>query len=251
MVTRQFISDIQSSIRAISADSYIPPRFVFYEAQNIISDFLKKDNDAKKKLSRLADGWSEIDCIELEEVPVIECADVDVRLCEKVMRSKFKLPETYSYSYGNIINHVASVNFSYFFDPTNPRQWNNIQKRQYKDKNKYYYFILNNYLYIPVPKGNELPVEIVRMKAFFMDQAKVEEYKNLQDCKDCTLPENCKSPLDYEMVIPSYLINDVKKELINRLASVYLKLSADQYANLSNAPSDTTNAKDVQHYEAP
>ena len=84
-----------------------------------------------------------------------------------------------------------------------------------------------------------------------MDQSKVDEYKNLEDCKDCTLPENCKSPLDYEMVVPSYLINDVKKELINRLASVYLKISADQYANLSNAPSDTTNAKDIQTYEAP
>ena len=90
MLVKQFISDIQSSIRAISADSYIPPRFVFFEAQNIVSDFLKKDNDAKKKLSRLADGWSELECVELEEVPVIQCPDIDVRLCEKVMKSKFK-----------------------------------------------------------------------------------------------------------------------------------------------------------------
>lgn len=233
MTTRQFISDIQTSIRAVSADSYIPPRFIFYEAQNIISDFLKKDNDAKKKLSRLADGWSEIDCVELEEVEVIKCPDIDVRLCEKLMRSKFKLPEIYSYSYGNIINHVASVNFSYFFDPTNPRQWNNIQKRQYKDRNKYYYFILNNFLYIPVPKGVELPVEVVRIKAFFMDQSKVEEYKNLADCKDCSRSDNCKSPLDYDMVVPSYLINDVKKELINRLISVYFKIIPDQYPDLN------------------
>jgi len=251
MQTRQFISDIQTSIRAISSDAYIPPRFVYYEAQNIISDFLKKDNDAKKKLARLSDGWSEIDCIELEEVPVIECADVDVRLCDKMMKSKFKLPEVYSFSYGNIINHVASINFSYFFDPVNPRQWNNIQKRQYKDKNKYYYFILNNYLYVPVPKGNDLPVEIVRVKAYFMDQFKVEEYKTLKDCKDCKHPDNCKSPLDYEIVIPSYLISDVKKELINRLASVYLKINPDNYPNLSNSASDATNAKDLQTYETP
>jgi hypothetical protein len=249
MIVRQFISDIQTSIKAISADSYIPPRFVFYESQNIISDFLKKDNDAKKKLSRLADGWSEIDCVELEEIPVIQCADIDVRLCDKVMKSKFKIPEIYSFSYGNIINHVASVNFSYFFDPVNPRQWNNIQKRQYKDKNKYYYFILNNYLYIPVPKGNDLPVEVVRIKAFFMDQSKVEEYKNLQDCQDCPKSSSCKSTLDYEMVIPSYLINDVKKELINRLASVYLKITPDEYANLNSI--DKTNQKDIQTYEAP
>lgn len=247
MLVKQFISDIQSSIRAISADSYIPPRFVFFEAQNIVSDFLKKDNDAKKKLSRLADGWSELECVELEEVPVIQCPDIDVRLCEKVMKSKFKLPEIYAYSFGNIINHVSSVNFSYFFDPTNPRQWNNIQKRQYKDKNKYYYFILNNYLYIPVPKGNVLPVEVVRIKAFFMDQSKVEQFRNTKDCKDCN--QNCDSPLDYQMVVPSYLINDVKKELINRLASVYLKIRPDEYPDLNT--SNVTNVKDIQTYEAP
>lgn len=248
MLVKQFISDVQSNIKAISADSYIPPRFIFYEAQNIIADFLKKDNDAKRKLGRLADGWSELECVELEEVPVIECGDVDVRLCEKIMKSKFKIPEIYSFSYGNIINHVASVNFSYFFDPVNPRQWNNIQKRQYKDKNKYYYFILNNYLYIPVPKNTDLPVEIVRIKAYFMDQSKVEQFKNLKDCSTCP-QDNCKSPLDYDMTIPSYLINDVKKELINRLASVYLKVTPDQYADMNQA--NLNNTKDIQTYEAP
>lgn len=248
MQVKQFISDVQTSIKAISADSYIPSRFIFYEAQNIISDFLKKDNDAKRKLGRLADGWSELECVELEEIPVIQCGDIDVRLCDKLMKSVHKIPEIYSFSYGNIINHVASINFSYFFDPVNPRQWNNIQKRQYKDKNKYYYFILNNYIYIPVPKGVDLPIEILRIKAFFMDQSKVEEFKNLKDCKDCN-KNNCKSPLDYDMTIPSYLINDVKKELINRLASVYLKIKPDEYPNLNTV--DVTNAKDIQTYEAP
>jgi hypothetical protein len=80
-----------------------------------------------------------------------------------------------------------------------------------------------------------------------MDQSKVEQFRNTKDCKDCN--QNCDSPLDYQMVVPSYLINDVKKELINRLASVYLKIRPDEYPDLNT--SNVTNTKDIQTYEAP
>lgn len=249
MLVNQFISDISTSIRAISQDSYIPPRFIYYEAQNIIADFLKKDNDAKKKLSRVMEGWSEIDCIELEEIPTIQCSDVDARLCDKMMKSVNKIPASYTYSYGNIIKHVASVNFSYFFTPTTPQQWNNIQKRRVKDKNKYYYFIIDNYLYFPIPKNVDIPMEIVRMQAYFMDKREVDIFKSLKNCGDCKeKPEVCKSPLEYEMVIPSYLINDVKKELLRRLGEMFLRITPDDYTNLN---SDKNSQRDIQNYEAP
>jgi len=231
-------------------DAILPPRYVYYEAQTIIADLLRKDNDAKKKLSRIQEGWSSIDCVELEEIDIIQCADIDVRLCDKMMKSKFPLPAMYSYSYGNIIEHVASVNFSVFFDPTTPRQWNNIQKRKYKDKNKYYYFLLDNYLYFPLPKNTDLPVEVVRIKAYFMDKKEVDNFKSLKDCKDCP-NEDCKSIMDYEIVLPSYLLDVVKKELINKIASIYLKVQKDEYPDMNNNPSSYNNTKDLQTYGAP
>jgi len=246
---REFISDIQSSVRAVSSDSYIPPRFIYSEAKSITADFLRKDNDAKKKLTRVSYGWSDLDCIELEEIPVIQCSEIDVTLCDKVLKSKKKLPDTYTYSYGNIIKHVSSVNFSYFFDPTNPRQWNNIQKRKYKDKNKYYYFIIDNYLYIPIPKNVDIPVEVVRMEAYFIEKYEVDNFKLEKTCSNCPDKDNCKSILDYEFVIAPYLINDVKKELLNRLFNTYLRLSPDEYSNLNNL--EKNNQKDIQNYETP
>lgn len=249
MLWRQFIDDITTSVKATSSDGYLPSRYIYYEAQNITSDFLRKDNDAKKKLSRLQDGWSSIECIDLQEVHVIECADIDVRLCDKMMKSVNRLPNMYTYSYGNIIDHIASPNFSYFFDPVTPRQWNNIQKRKYKDLNKYYYFILDNYIYFPIPKSVDLPMENVRMKAYFMDKWEVDKFVNIADCGNCKREEVCKSPLDYEMVIPSYLIADVKKELLNRLLGSYFKLSQDNYPNLNNL--EPLNNNDIQKYGAP
>lgn len=246
---RQFISDIQTSIRAVNSDGFIPPRFIYYEAQSIIADFLKKDQDAKKKLQRISEGWSTIDCVDLEEIPVIECADIDVRLCDKMMRSVNRLPNIHTYSYGNIIKHVASVNFAYFFEPTNPKQWNNIQKRQYKDKNKYYYYILDNYIYLPIPKSIDLPIEVLRIDAYFMDKHDVDKFKALKKCSECPKGDLCTSPLDYEVVIPSYLVSAVKTELLNKLLSVYLKLSPDTYANLNEI--EKSNNKDLQTYETP
>lgn len=243
---KQFISDIQTNIKAISSDDFIPPRFIYYEAQKIIADFLKKDNDAKKKLSRVSEGWTDLDCIELEEIDVIQCADIDVRLCDKVMKSTKRLPNMHTYSYGNIIKHVASINFSYFFDPLVPRQWNNIQKRKYKDKNKYYYYIIDNYLYIPIPKGVILPIEKVRMEAYFIDKYEVEVFKSQVDCVSCKNPKQvCSSPLDYEVVIPNYLLSDVEKELLNKLGSLYLKITPDVYPNMN--PIDKNSQRDIQN----
>jgi len=48
MLVKQFISDIQTTVKATTSDEFLPPRYIYYEAQNIISDFLKKDNDAKR-----------------------------------------------------------------------------------------------------------------------------------------------------------------------------------------------------------
>ena len=246
MLWSQFCSDISTGIKEISADSYVPFRYLYYEAQSIAADYLKKDNDAKRKLSRISEGWSELDCVDLEEIDVIQCADIDVRLCDKMMKSIHKIPETYAYSYGNLINYVASPNFAYFFEPTNPRQWNNIQKRQYKDKNKYYYFIIDNYIYLPIPKSVDIPIESLRIKGYFMDKREVDIFNNLKKCTDCNkVPEICKSPLDYEMVIPSYLINDVKMELLNRLTKTFVPIQSDPYPNLNE--SEKSNQKDLNN----
>lgn len=239
---KQFYSDIASEIKTISADDFLSPRFIYYEMQNIIGDFLKKDQDAKRKLSLVTEGWNEIEGVELEEVPTISCPDIDVRLCERMMRSKKRLPPTFTYTFGNIIKHVASPNFSYFFNQTTPRQWGNIQKLKTKDKNKYYYFFIGGYIYLPIPSNVDLAIENVRIEAYFIDQHEVEKFKSETACNDCKKIDLCKSPLDYDVVCPFYLLDSVKTTLLNRLANIYLKVTPDTYANLNAI--DKTSARD-------
>lgn len=238
---RQYINNIQAEIRQISADSYIPPRFIYYEMQTITGDFLKKDNDAKRKLSLQSDGWSEIQGIKLEEVPVISCPDIDVRLCDRMMKSVLPLPKTYTYTFGDIIKHVASPNFSYFFDPTTPRNWRNLQKQPYiaKNTNKYYFFFIDGYIYLPIPKNVDIAIEELRMEAYFIDKHEVDKFKSQTDCYDCKKIDLCKSPLDYEVVAPFYLLDDIKKELLNRLSRLFIQIPVDEYSNMNQNQKDS------------
>lgn len=231
---RQIISDISSEIRMISADSYIPPRMAYYEIQNIVGDFLKKSQEAKRKLQSMSEGWLEIEGIKMEEVPVISCPDIDVRLCDRMMKSIKKIPTTYTYTFGDIIKHVASPNFAYFFEPTTPRQWKNLQNQQYKNKNKYYYFFVDGHIYLPIPKRIDLAIEELRMSAYFIDPHQVDQFKADTSCYDCKKIDLCKSPLDYEIVCPFFLINDVKTTLLNRLVKIFVPLKEDPYPNLND-----------------
>lgn len=250
MLVREWNSDILNNTKQYSMDSFISQKFIYSETISIIADFLKKDHDAKRKLAKLSEGWDEITCMQLEEVPVFECEGIDIRNCEKLMRSKDKLPDTFTSSFGNIIKHVASINFSSFFDPVTPRQFNDIQKREFIDKRKNYYFFINGYIYIPVYKGQTFGIESIRIDAYFKSKWDVAQF-NLKnsDCKDCQ-KDKCKSPLDFDLVIPTYLENDVKKELLNRLSGLFLKVQADQYPNMNNSPSDQNSQRDQQNQKS-
>ena len=247
MTQREFYSDISSMIKAENLTDWISPRFVIHEAKSIVGDYLKKDHDAKKHLARLSEGWFTLPCVKLTEVPVSTCTDVDANLCQKLMKSINRLPDTYSYSYGDIIKSVGSVNMSNFYDPVTPRQWNSIQKREYVNKNKYYYFFRDGYLFIPIPNKSVLAVEDVIVEAYFKDQYECYLFNNeVDNCQYCPPTQNndCAKPLDFEFVCPYYLENAVKNELNQKLAKIFRAIKESTNPDLSG---DINNQRLLQN----
>jgi len=241
MKVGNFISDIQTMLKLDTSDSFVSPEAIHSEAKSIISDYIKKDHEAKRKLQKVSEGWSELNCIDLEEVDVIPCADIDIRICDKIMKSVKKIPDTFTYSFGNIIKHVASINFSIILTPTTPQGWANIQKRKFKDKSILYYFFIGGYLYIPIPKGQDFGIEKLRMETYFLDKQDVDKFNN-RECSDCK--DNCFSALDYELVCPEYMIDAVKLALYERFSKLYLRLRRDDYPNLNQ---DISGQRDLQN----
>lgn len=148
------------------------------------------------------------------------------------MRSKDRLPAIYSSNKGAMIKQVLSIDFG--TDYTNcftPKAWKNIQNRQ--DKRGRYCFFLDGYLYIPIPKGkDESSPERVRIEAYFMDKYEVDKYIQISNsCPECK--DECKKLLDYEMVLPYYLQDDVKKELVNQILNSVRRVPLDTYPDNS------------------
>src|SRR6185437_2136245 len=126
--------------------------------------------------------------------------------------SKEPLPAIYTSKFGPIINQVASINFGTIYqDAFTPRQWKAIQKREFINKDIKYFFFIGNQLYIPIMKGSEVSPEEIRISAMFKDRWEVDQYKQLVGvCEECNKNDYCKKLLDYEIVIPDYLENDIE-----------------------------------------
>lgn len=220
---REFVSIVQNTLNSVSSDLFISPKYIVKMGQDIVSDFLKKDSESRR-VTTVSEGWSELECLPMIEVPVTECS-LDTYLCTKLMRTKDKLPETFSGYYGNLIKNVASVNFGQFYDfVRSPRQWKDIQNREFKNKHQKYYFFLNQYIYIPNSE-----VEEIRVEALFKNKWEVEKF-NLKNCTTCK--NKCIKPLDSEFVCPDYLLNPVITETINKIAVKY-KINPELIKNLN------------------
>lgn len=246
MTVRQFISDINEKVRAYGIDSWIPPKTIYSNAQSAISSFLSRSNSASRLIYKNDRALTEIDGIEMQEVPVTTCDLGDTYNCERLMRSKLPLPNIYTSKFGDIVPEVMSINFGQeYTNCFTPKQYKAISKREFQDPKLRYFYILNNFLYIPIRKASERSPEQIRILALFRDRYEV--YKFVQaigGCPECTPQEPCKKLLDFEMVLPDFLEDDVKGKVTQDLANVYLKIVPDEYPNLEGVSKN--NQKDLQ-----
>lgn len=243
MLYRDFISGILVNSKSITSDAFIAPKFVYNEIQIAISNLIKQDKDAKRMFWRNTDffGWKRLNMIELEEVPVTSGAVAGYLGAYQILRSVKPLPEINKYLYGSIIKYVASTNYGIFFDPTNPRQWSSIKKRKYFDKTKRYYDIDGeNHLLIPLMTKEDFPLKVVTMEAFVKNPADAEKFNNECGQKG----DICKSPLDYEIPVPDYLLTPLEQMVLQNIRTYYLGIPADDYPNLN---SDLNNQRDLQN----
>lgn len=219
---RQFVSSIQVPLTSLSPDLRLSPKFILTIGQSVVADFLKKDSESRR-VSKASEGWSELQYLPMEEVSINECGDLGA-YCNKLMKSKIKVPDTFTGYYGNIIKYVSSLNFKTNYQPLRtPSLWRDIQEREFVDKRIKYYFFINQYLYIPNSE-----VEAIRMEAYFKNPLQVHQINN-KNCKEC---DKCVKYMDLDFICPEYLLNDVKKETMNIILTKY-KIQPDERDDLN------------------
>jgi hypothetical protein len=225
--------------KSFTADGFIPPRLIYTEVQLAIADIIKKDRDSKRNFWTNTDffGWKRLNKLELEEVPIAEGVHNRFVGAYKILRSKTKIPAIFRYQNGSVIRSVSSVTNGMFFEPTSPRQWNAISKRRYRDTAKNYYYEEDGFLFFPIPQTEGVIPYVVSVDAFFENPSEVDAMN--EESGIC-----CKGILDYEVPVPSYLLEIISQAVLQKLRNYYLSLPTDEYPNLNT--NDKNNERDVR-----
>lgn len=218
MVTnREIVSRINNQVRALTKDSEINNRFILFTAQNIASSYLAKK--AKNfSLYRQDDLFTTIDCVEMEKSNIYECDIIQYRSCNKLMKSKNKLPGLIYTRFGSSIIEVSNIDGSEVFSKKTPTQYKNDAKRKGTQKQSYY--TSNGHLYLP-----DSEIEVVRVVLITLDTYDANE---TSACSDC-----CDSAWDNEFICPPDLLEQVMRETLQQVL-VAIQISVDENPNLDS-----------------
>lgn len=203
---RQIASDISDYLKSNNIDERLSFRFLISELRESAQNFIKQDAD-NRRIFKQDSLWKSIPCgIELEEVPLIECT-FDIQDCQTIMRSKEKIPKTYVTVYGSLLR-ISNIDGSGNYIQTTPEGYKEQNNREFKDKRNKYFWIIDDYLYIP-----DAYLEAVRVNGFF----KEDSYLKVGKCKK----GNCLKPLDMEFNCPDYLVKIVKDSVKQQLLQAF------------------------------
>lgn len=205
MKINKLISQIRSSNLYLFDDNLISDRTIYNALANKAALLVKREVNQRKLLN--SDNiFTPIECLDLKSVNGTECG---VDSCNKVRRSREKLPKLEEGIYNYVIQGVYNIDNSEEIYPTTIREFINLSKLRFKPK-KEYYMIKNGYLYVMNPDIENVNIyvytnELVQKKG------------------------DCSSAYEHEFRIPGYLID-----------SLYQMVNSD-FINLHKLPKDITD----------
>lgn len=219
MTKREFVSEVVHHLNSLNKDSRRSPRYILSTAVSYIQYLI--NSRPLSALFRDINNFTSVDCVEMERIDKVSCEIAEFRVCDKIMRSKKKLPEIYSSTIGLLVESVTNIDSSTSYDKLNSiAHFKETQKRKFGGLFKYY-IIQDNYLYIL----GSTP-EIVSINFFPLD---VKKAKELSSCEEC---DECASELDAEFNCPQAFLSTVRDQTIQLIAGTLLAIPTDENPDL-------------------
>jgi hypothetical protein len=222
---REIISEIRNDMKFKNLDKYVSSRYILSKLEGYASLLIRREND-QLRLWSYSDLWTTIDCFQLEPVVNKDCCGISFNNCEFLMKSINKLPDIHSYKGGLLIREVFSMDRSQKFEFTTPRNYQNILNREFQNKSLKYFWIENNYLYIPNSQ-----IELISVTGLFKNRNKSLQTSSCQE--DTLFVDSCFSILDEEFLCPDHLISTVKDMTLNSLFNSE-RIPRDENSNLDS-----------------
>lgn len=222
MTVGEFISDVKNSVKAITKDDRISSRYIHSLGKDYTSYILsqRKTSDAYRDSTI----FTEITCVEMIRIKSDVCDIAEFRKCDKIMRSKCKLPDLFNSVDGPVIIAVNNITGEIEYQKLRtPADYKLQQKRKFVLATNYYY-ISNGYLYIV----GSTP-ERISIIGLFSDEF---EAKKFSACND-EITE-CSDVFDSKMIIPNKYISTVKDQVIQHIVSTNKSIPTDELPDLDS-----------------
>lgn len=210
---RQVISTVVDDLKSVNLDDRFSYRFIGRKLTKRIETVLKQDS-VDRTIFNINEIWKPLKCIELKDVPLSECS---YDSCETIKKSCKPIPKVYTGKYGNYIK-ILNVKNSMEYKQCKPFEYKDIKNRQFQNKKIKYFWIEEDYLFIP-----DSDVEDVKGFGLFKDSQEADFFNGTVDC--------CFKPLDSELLIPDYIIDIAIKDVVSELRQINKTLPQDTNPN--------------------
>lgn len=220
-LNKDFVSEVRNHLKSLNKDDYISARYILSIGYNQVQYII--NNRPLSKIYRNQDVFTNVGCVEMRRIKSHSCPIGSFRTCDKIMRSKEKIPKLFNAKSGYLIESITNIDHSEEYQPLrNPKDFSSNKKRQFSKHIKYYY-IHNEYLYILNTTS-----EIVNISGMF---------RNPNDAKKistCDSANECLSPLEDKFVCPDEYRAIVISETVNLLLSGNKAIPEDENPDLDS-----------------
>lgn len=200
------VSRVRNVLKSVKEDPFITDRFIYSIIIKYAKTLIKRDSKLENFFKNES-LFKELPCVELIDVDKVDACCTSIKTKCFFKRSKDKLPKIQSITSGPIIKSVSTLDYSERAVRTQPQLYTNLTNTSgFKYNNKKYYWIVNDYLYIP-----NVEWEAIRIQAMFDEDINSEICSLGEDANNCT-PEQ-----DRELAIPEHLFSEIEQMVLNEI----------------------------------
>ena len=215
MSRKEIVDRVKTKLRQMSKDRWMSNRFIYHVLEEKMR-FLLAQKLRDRSLYRESNLYTQINCFEFEKIDRISCDIIEFRTCQKIMKSKQKLPELIYSRFGDSIKIVSNLDQTETLDKTIPTDYIRNKKRK-QNYNPPSFYERGGYLYLLNTQMEAAFIELLTL-----DLEAAEEL----DC-ECE-KEECKSALDYSFIGSDKLKEVVVQQTVQEIAQTYLQIQQDE-----------------------
>jgi hypothetical protein len=207
MVTKvsEAISRVRNQIKSVTVDAFVTDRYIYSLILKHVSWLIKREDD-KGILRKYNNIFHTLDYFPMIDVDKADVGCFCITSGCTIKRSQYKIPPTYDGSYGPIIRSITSIDGTTPLTMTYPSTYQAmIRQKTFKYNKTPYYYIVNDYIYVP-----NVDWPAIRVEGLF--RSGIGNY-------NCDTEHDCIYVQDEPFSVPMYLYGEMEQNVMKDLAT--------------------------------